>query len=247
MGDLTQCADVLVNQLQSKAPNATPWQDLRYIFGEIMYGGHITDKYDRRTNNTYLEVGINEGLLTGKDMVPGFKAILDGDYLSFEEYIKTQLPGETPALYGLHPNAEIGFLTTECNTLFATVMELSSGSGGGGGGKDKVVQDSMLKLLGQCPASFNVFEINLRIQEKHPFVVVLMQEIDRMNTLLDSIRKTLSDLKLGLEGALNISDAMDNLANSLFLNKVPAIWEKDAYPSSRSECAMLLFRCFVAA
>jgi hypothetical protein len=45
----------------------------------------------------------------------------------------------------------------------------------------------------------------------------------------------LSDLKLGLEAALNISDAMDNLANSLFLNKVLAIWEKDAYPSSRSK------------
>lgn len=34
-----------------------PWDDLRYIFGEIMYGGHITDSWDRRTNNVYLEVG----------------------------------------------------------------------------------------------------------------------------------------------------------------------------------------------
>lgn len=33
-----------------------PWDDLRYIFGEIMYGGHITDPWDRRTNNVYLEV-----------------------------------------------------------------------------------------------------------------------------------------------------------------------------------------------
>ena len=30
-------------------PHATqvPWGDLRYIFGDIMYGGHITDPYDR--------------------------------------------------------------------------------------------------------------------------------------------------------------------------------------------------------
>ena len=33
-----------------------PWTDLRYLFGEIMYGGHITDDWDRRLCRTYLEV-----------------------------------------------------------------------------------------------------------------------------------------------------------------------------------------------
>ena len=32
-----------------------PWTDLRYLFGEIMYGGHITDDWDRRLCNTYLK------------------------------------------------------------------------------------------------------------------------------------------------------------------------------------------------
>ena len=31
-----------------------PWTDLRYLFGEIMYGGHITDDWDRRLCRTYL-------------------------------------------------------------------------------------------------------------------------------------------------------------------------------------------------
>lgn len=34
-GDLTICVDILNNYLESN--NSTPWDDLRYLFGEIMY------------------------------------------------------------------------------------------------------------------------------------------------------------------------------------------------------------------
>lgn len=34
-GDLTICVDILNNYLE--ANNSTPWEDLRYLFGEIMY------------------------------------------------------------------------------------------------------------------------------------------------------------------------------------------------------------------
>ena len=45
-GDLVISKDVLYNYLE--ASNRIPWEDLRYLFGEIMYGGHITDDWDRR-------------------------------------------------------------------------------------------------------------------------------------------------------------------------------------------------------
>lgn len=32
-----------------------PWKDLCYLFGEIMYGGHINDDWDRRLCQTYLQ------------------------------------------------------------------------------------------------------------------------------------------------------------------------------------------------
>lgn len=53
-----------------------PYQDLRYIYGEIMYGGHITDDWDRRTNGTYLEVLIRPEIMTQMQLTlqPGFKS-----------------------------------------------------------------------------------------------------------------------------------------------------------------------------
>lgn len=52
-GDLTISVFVLYNYLE--ANSRVPWEDLRYLFGEIMYGGHITDDWDRRLCNAYLE------------------------------------------------------------------------------------------------------------------------------------------------------------------------------------------------
>lgn len=49
-----------------------PWDDLRYIFGEIMYGGHIVEDWDRRLANAYLLKYFNEGLLEGVEMFPSF-------------------------------------------------------------------------------------------------------------------------------------------------------------------------------
>lgn len=40
-------------------PRKAPWRELRYVFGEIMYGGHITDFFDRRVTMSYLEVSMS--------------------------------------------------------------------------------------------------------------------------------------------------------------------------------------------
>ena len=36
----------------------------------------------------------------------------------YHEYINSALPPESPHLYGLHPNAEIGFLTATSEKMF---------------------------------------------------------------------------------------------------------------------------------
>ena len=44
------------------------------------------------------------------------------------------MPPESPVLYGLHPNAEIGFLTATSEKLFRTVFELQPRESGATGG-----------------------------------------------------------------------------------------------------------------
>jgi len=51
--------------------------------------------------------------------------------------------------------------------------------------------------------------------ERTPFVVVCLQECERMNKLLDEIKLSLSDLDSGLKGTLNITETMEKLAYAL--------------------------------
>merc|ERR1719446_1862080 len=73
-GDLTICGTVLRNYLNNAEELGTdvPWPDLRYIFGDIMYGGHITDFWDRRVNRTYLDILVTPELLHGCNLTPAF-------------------------------------------------------------------------------------------------------------------------------------------------------------------------------
>ena len=48
-----------------------------------------------------------------------------------------------------------------------------------------------------------------------PYIIVSIQEVERMNILLSTMRNSLIELELGLKGALNITDAMEVLSQSL--------------------------------
>ena len=78
-----------------------PYEDLRYLYGEIMYGGHITDNWDRRTNNAYLKTLIKPELLTGANLAKNFKSPDPSkfNYDQYMKYINDKLPPESPILF----------------------------------------------------------------------------------------------------------------------------------------------------
>ena len=78
-------------------------------------------------------------------MAPGFPVPPNSDYKGYHAYIDECLPPESPYLYGLHPNAEIEFLTTNSDNLFRTVFEMQprdAGAGASGG----VTKDERIKV-----------------------------------------------------------------------------------------------------
>lgn len=164
-------------------------------------------------------------------------------FTDIDAYIETAIPAESPVLFGLHPNAEIGYLETLSSTIFQTVLNISGGGGGGGGNSG--VAAVMTSLMERLPASFVMLIVNEialpKLTGPHsPYVVVAMQECGRMNALLDEMRLTLSDLDKGLKGQLNMTDVMEDMIVAMSINEWPGrnpfskcTWEKNAWPSKK--------------
>nr|XP_033702632.1 dynein heavy chain 9, axonemal isoform X2 [Tursiops truncatus] len=242
-GDLTISVNVLYNFLEANVK--VPYDDLRYLFGEIMYGGHITDEWDRRLCRTYLEEFIKPEMLEGElSLAPGFPLPGNMDYNAYHQYIDAELPPESPHLYGLHPNAEIGFLTQTSEKLFRTVLELqprdSQAGDGAGSAREEKVKAALEEILERVTDEFNIPELMAKAEERTPYVVVALQECKRMNVLTREIQRSLRELDLGLKGELTMTSDMENLQDALYLDTVPEPWSRRAYPSTAGLAAWFL-------
>lgn len=140
-----------------------------------MYGGHITDAWDRRVNSTYLDKIIGKHLLSNGPMAPYFRSP-DPTKLNYEKYmnyIENDLPKETPQIFHLHPNSEIGYLSKDTVILFQTILEVQGG-GGGGGDTGDASMDIVTSYIEKTPEPLDMLEIidALKDQERSPYVVI---------------------------------------------------------------------------
>ena len=97
--------------------------DLRYIFGEIMYGGHVVE--DRRLTMAYLRKYFVEQALEPMEMFPGFTSPPNTmNKAQVMDFVEETMPMDTPLSLGLHPNAEIGYKLRETETYGRSVLLL---------------------------------------------------------------------------------------------------------------------------
>ena len=67
---------------------------------------------------------------------------------------------ESPVMFGMHPNAEIGFRTDQSNTLYSILADLSGGSDGGGGGGGSSMVERVQGLME---------EIQVKLAQPEPY------------------------------------------------------------------------------
>jgi len=234
-GDLLCCGQCVNNYLENNSK--VPWADLKYIIGEILYGGHIVEDWDRRLSEMYLESYLKEELLENFEFFPKFMAPPNTlNHKQTMEFIVETFPTETPLAFGLHPNAEIGFKLREAESLCSAILTLQPRDGGGEEGNSVEDQAKMVldDLTEKLPEQFDEEDIRGRTDgEITPYVMVAIQEAERMNKLLKEMKRSLAELDLGLKGDLTMSDPMERLMNALADGKVSDGWAKLAYPSLR--------------
>jgi len=248
-GDLRDSASVLYNYLEGSSAVKIPWDDLRYIFGDIMYGGHIVDDWDRRMCEKYLMYFMKDELLDELEMVPYADGKLSwpsppaGPHEKYLEHIET-MPPESPLFFGMHPNAEINFRTTQCDNLFAMLMNLQPRSAGKSDDEGEsqamnplavaeMMCGEILEEVQEKKFATDDVSKSLSDEEKGPYQYVFLQECDYMNGLIYEMVRGLSELQLGFKGELTMSEQMEDLANCLWTEKLPMWWVKLGFPSTR--------------
>jgi dynein heavy chain, axonemal len=225
--------------------DAIPWDALRFVTGQINYGGRVTDDWDRRCLTSILSIYVNESIV--KD---GYKFSASGIYYAppagpyddVATYFSTLPTVDNPEIFGMHQNANLTFNTSESVNLMTTILGLQpreSGSGGGLSNDDIVIaladaiepQVPALLLDEEAGSTTFIVQSNGLLGS---LAIVLKQEMVKFNTLLSTIVNTISELKKAVRGLVVMSSDLDKMYTSFLINRVPGNWSRVSFASMKS-------------
>ncbi|XP_075852592.1 dynein axonemal heavy chain 10 [Microcebus murinus] len=237
--DFQVCMEILNTYLtkafQQHDPRI-PWGSLKYLIGEVMYGGRAIDSFDRRILTIYMDEYLGDFIFDTFQPFHFFwnkevdYKIPPGDVKDkFVEAIEALPLANTPEVFGLHSNAEIGYYTQAARDMWAHLLELQpqTGESSSGVSRDDYIGQVAKDIENKMPKLFD-----LDLVRKHlgavisPTSVVLLQELERFNKLLRRMTKSLAELQRALAGEVGMSSELDDVARALFIGSIPNIWRK---------------------
>eukprot|EP00752_Nemacystus_decipiens_P009956 g8879.t1 len=235
--DFSICHDLVIVFLD-EYPEKPPFEAMRYLIAEANYGGRVTDEWDRRLVNVYMNqyfcpAAIDEPNFLLSELKE-YYVPPDGDLQSYKEFIKRFPKTDHPAAFGQHVNADITSLIEDTNALLGTMVSLApkAVSAGGETNEEKISKQADL-LSEQVPKAFNIKEVKSILagrSDPDPMKTVLLQEAERYNALLLGVARQLADLKKAVKGLVVVTPELEEISQALLQGKVPASWSK-CYPS----------------
>ncbi|NWU06378.1 DYH5 protein, partial [Cephalopterus ornatus] len=225
-----------LNDVDSK--HGVNWSCVRYMLGEVQYGGRVTDDFDKALLNTYARVWFGEHMFSEKFCFYKDYVIPKGK--TVEEYLQyiEQLPAiDTPEVFGLHPNADITYQTNLANETLSTIVSIQpkDSSSGGGETREAVVQRLADEMLEKLPPDYNPHEVKVQLQKMgaiQPINIFLRQEIDRMQHVISRVRTTLTDLKLAIDGTIIMSEELQDALDNMYDARIPKLWFRISWEST---------------
>ena len=242
IGDLRDSALILYNYMENSNSSKIPWDDLKYLVGDVVVGGHVVDDLDRRLIRSYLDFWLHDGLLDEAELVPYSTklSVKSPSVTAHEKFVQfiDQFPAESPMMFGLHPNAEIGFRTSQSDSVVSMLRRMLSGQDSDSESKSSSSRaeqlcNDIVEIISNI--RFPTDEISKSLgDEKGPYQYVFLQECDCMNHLVRVMRRSLEELQLGFRGELTMSEAMEQLAGCLNMDQIPPRWLKASFPTNRA-------------
>ncbi|ELK32136.1 Dynein heavy chain 14, axonemal [Myotis davidii] len=213
--DFEAAVKMLENTLTAQP--AVPWQKLRYLLGEVVYGGQVTDPWDQRCLNTLLYRFCNPDVLTC-------------DFSFFSE-----------ELLGLHPEATRGCREAQAQSFMDHLVALQPRTGPPSlvisrePSSDDLVMEMVSNVQKRLPMTVEKEERRGGYDPLIHCVLLpfLKQEIERFDKLLLVIHESLRDLQLAIKGKIVLTPELEEIYNSLLKSRVPELWQKHAYKSCK--------------
>ncbi|XP_031820772.1 dynein heavy chain 8, axonemal isoform X3 [Sarcophilus harrisii] len=214
------------------------WTTVRYMIGEVQYGGRVTDDFDKRLLNCFARVWFSEKMFEPTFcFYTGYKIPVCKNLEQYFEYIQLLPSMDNPEVFGLHPNADITYQSNTASAVLETITNIQPKESGGGAGetREAIVYRLAEDMLSKLPPDYIPHEVKARLIKMghlNSMNIFLRQEIDRMQRVITRLRLSLSDLKLAIEGTIimseNLRDALDNMYDA----RIPALWKRISWDSS---------------
>jgi dynein heavy chain len=222
-----------------------PWDALRFVTGQINYGGRVTDDWDRRCLMSILSYYVTPSILDDAytfSRASQYFAPRPGSLKALTTYFSSLPMTDDPVFFGMHENANVTFQTAESQALMATVLGLQPRTSGGGGEKssDEIVLDMAREIAAQVPLTLEMEEAGpstFVLQENgllSSLAIVLTQEMVKFNRLLSAMASSLTDLQKAIKGLIVMTQELDKMYTSFLTNKVPGLWSKVGFASLKS-------------